>query len=224
MRNTANSPFSHTKNLVHGAGTADFKNRFADFAAFLSDRNGSLACWESGEQFYQGQIALWIGENHFSFESMTSLITVDVFSSVRDEFTLLGLFGVLDVNNLVLANNHAASLLITRSNATEAVKLTMAVLSKAPESSIARINHALALAQMARYDDAESQLAKLQITSLDEQEQTFYHFARLDCAAGLGRFEDARKEIELVELRYLFPPQIEWITQMRVRIAPKSGE
>ena len=67
-------------------------------------------------------------------------------------------------------------------------------------------------------------MAKLQITSLDEQEQTFYHFARLDCAVGLGRLEEARKEIELVELRYLFPPQIEWITQMRVRVAPKAGE
>ncbi len=128
----------------------------------------------------------------------------------------------IEPNNLVLANNHAAALLITRSNATEAVKLTMAVLSKAPESSIARINHALALAQMARYDDAEAELGKLQITSLDEQEQTFYHFALLDCDAGRGRLEEARKEIELVELRYLFPPQIEWMTQMRVRLAPKS--
>ena len=126
-------------------------------------------------------------------------------------------------DNLVLANNHAAALLISRSNATEAVRLTMAVLAKAPESSIARINHALALAQLGRYADAETQLSKLQITGLDEQEQTFYHFARLDCEAGAGRLAEARRELELVELRFLFPPQTDWIAQMRVRLAPKAG-
>ncbi len=126
-------------------------------------------------------------------------------------------------DNLVLANNHAAALLITRSNATEAVKLTLAVLNKAPESPTARINHALALAQLGRHADAASQLDKLQLTTLDEQEQTFYHVARLDCAIARGRVEEARREIELVELRYLFPPQLEWIAQMRVRLAPKKS-
>ena len=126
-------------------------------------------------------------------------------------------------DNLVLANNHAAALLITRGNASEAAKLTLEVLNKAPDSSIARINHALALAQLKRYADSAGQLDKLSITSLDEQEQTFYHYARLDCAIGLGRLEEARKEIELIQLRYLFPPQLEWISQMRFLLGSKKA-
>lgn len=126
-------------------------------------------------------------------------------------------------NNLVLANNHAAALLISRTNAAEAVKLTLSVLAKAPESPIARINHALALAQLGRFADAESQLSKLQVTSLDEQEQTFYHLVRLDCAVGQGRTDEARREIDMVELRFLFPQQNDWITQLRARLGRKAG-
>ncbi len=126
-------------------------------------------------------------------------------------------------DNLVLANNHAAALLITRSNSTEALKLTLAVLSRAPESKIARINHALALAQIGRFGDSESELGKLTVTSLDEQETTFYHYALLDCAQGRGRLDDARRELDLIELRYLFPSQVEWVTSVRARLNRKAS-
>lgn len=125
--------------------------------------------------------------------------------------------------NPVLANNYAAALLISRSNPAEAVRITMDVVNRSPDSAIARINHALALAQNGRFTEARQALDALAPDKLTPVEKSFWHLGQLECALGQNDPERALRHIDLVEHRFLFPTQSDWITQARARLVRKPA-
>ncbi len=120
--------------------------------------------------------------------------------------------------NLPAANNFAAALLIHRRDPAEAIRITLQVLAKLPESRLARVNHALALAQMGRHADARAALAKLDLSALSAEERTHWALGRFECALAEGRGNEAREMADQIELRYLFLPQLEWLNTARARI------
>lgn len=120
--------------------------------------------------------------------------------------------------NLPAANNFAAALLTHRRDPAEAIRITLQVLGKLPESRLAQVNHALALAQMGRHADARVALAKLDQGELSAEERTHWALGGFECALAEGRVDEARKLIDQIELRYLFPPQLEWLNTARARM------
>ncbi len=125
--------------------------------------------------------------------------------------------------NLPAANNFAAALLIHRRDPAEAIRITLQVLAKLPESRLAQVNHALALAQMGRHDDAWKALGKVDPEALSAEERTHLVLGQFECALAGGRVDEARQLAERIELRYLFPPQLEWLNTARARMSrPRS--
>ncbi len=124
--------------------------------------------------------------------------------------------------NPVAANNYAAALLITRRNPTEAVRLTVDVLTKSPESRIARINHALALLQNGRFTEARRALDTVDTNALSAMERTYWNLGHLESAMGQNDPDRARNHIDQIEQQFLFPPQSDWLAQTRAKLVKKS--
>jgi predicted Zn-dependent protease len=121
-----------------------------------------------------------------------------------------------------LANNYAAALLVNRVQSEEAIKVTMQLMAKAPESLAARLNHSLALAHNQRAAEALSLLSDIRIDRLTDGESTVYHMARLESYLGLQQKDQARKVIDRIDPKYLFPSQIQWLEKVRKEIAPDN--
>ena len=125
--------------------------------------------------------------------------------------------------NPVAINNYAAVLLMTRRNAAEAIRLTVDVVSRSPDSRIAVVNHALALAQNGQFTEARRRLDGLNPLNLSTEERTFWHMGQLESALGQNDLDRARSHIDQVEQRFLFPPQADWLTQARAKLVKKAG-
>ncbi len=123
----------------------------------------------------------------------------------------------------VAANNYAAALLITRRNPAEAVRLTVEVLTRSPDSRIARINHALALLQNGRYTEARRALDTVNTTDLSAMERSYWNLGHLECALGQNDLDRARNHVDQIEQQYLFPPQADWLAQARAKLIKKSA-
>lgn len=127
----------------------------------------------------------------------------------------------LSPENPVVANNYAAALLIARSNPAESLRITLDTLNRAPDSAIARINHALALAQNGRYTESRRTLDGIKPEALAADERTNWHLGHVECALGQEDLDRAKSHIEQIEQRYLFPPQLDWLAKARARIVRK---
>lgn len=128
----------------------------------------------------------------------------------------------LNPSNPVAANNYAAALLINRDKPAEAVRLTLEVLNRSPDSRIARINHALALAQNDRFTDARAALDRIVPDRLSPMERSYWHLGQLECAIGQSDPARATNHIDQVQPQYLFPAQLDWLTRQRAALLPKS--
>jgi len=118
-------------------------------------------------------------------------------------------------DNISAANNYAAALLIHRRDPAEAIRITVQVLAKAPDSGLARVNHALALAQMGRISDARQALKAVDPGRLSSEEKTYWNLGRFECAVADQNRDEALELIAGIELRYLFPPQVDWVNSTR---------
>lgn len=118
------------------------------------------------------------------------------------------------------ANNFAAALLMMRERSPEAVQLTLRVFDHAPQSRLARINHALALVQNGRVSEGEELLKTVAPEELNETARSILHFVWFQCHLVAGRTTAARTAAGLIDLRFLFPPQIQWLDRARATLPP----
>jgi tetratricopeptide (TPR) repeat protein len=112
-------------------------------------------------------------------------------------------------------SNLAAALLMMRERPADAVQLTLDVTSRAPDSQIARVNHALALVQNGRTADSERILRSISATGMSDGDRTMLAFGWFQCHLQAGRTQEALTVAEKVDLRHLFPPQIRWFETAR---------
>ncbi|MBL9172985.1 MAG: hypothetical protein JNL10_05580 [Verrucomicrobiales bacterium] len=117
----------------------------------------------------------------------------------------------LATNNPVFINNYAACLLVQRTNAPLAVQLTLKRLSTSPNDAGANLNHALALLQNGRLDDAERILNRFSGTELTPGNRTILDFARFELNLRRGNREAALKAYRAIDPSQLMPPQVIWL-------------
>ncbi len=115
----------------------------------------------------------------------------------------------------VSMSNLAAALLMMRERPADAVQLTLDVIGRAPNSRIAQVNHALALVQNGRTADSERILRSVSATGMSDGDLTMLAFSWFQCHLQAGRTNEAVTVAEKVDLRHLFPPQVQWFETAR---------
>jgi hypothetical protein len=115
-------------------------------------------------------------------------------------------------------NNYAATLLIMRRNPEEAVRLTLQLLAQNPASPVARVNHAAALLLNERVAEAENLLRSVPTNALNRAQISLYNLDLFEMKVRLGHLENAKALLDLIEERYLYPPQREWLTKLRKQL------
>ena len=113
----------------------------------------------------------------------------------------------------VAANNYAASLLILREQAPEAVRITLEVMNALPTSFSAVVNHAVALCQVGRPADAGELIKDADPDQYNPDDRASLLFAKFQYFAGLGKFTEAKNIEHRLDRTMLFPPQIEWLNK-----------
>jgi len=109
--------------------------------------------------------------------------------------------------------------MMMRERASEAVQLTLQVYSHSPQSRLARVNHALALVQNGRLEEGEQLLKSVSPDDLSDSARTVLQYVWFQCHRLAGRTAAARAAAELIDVRHLFPPQIQWLEQARAELA-----
>jgi Flp pilus assembly protein TadD len=128
----------------------------------------------------------------------------------------------LATNHPVFINNYAAALLIERTNAPLAVQLTLRQLAMNPGNAGARLNHALALLQNGRLDDAQVELDGLDPNALDAYLRTVLRLGYFELGV---RRNDSKAALEAyggIESRFLMPPQERWLAETRQSLLAAS--
>ncbi len=120
----------------------------------------------------------------------------------------------------VVANNYAASLLLRGENGPEAVKVTLEVLEKIPNSVSARVNRALALIRVGRLDEVPPLLASVADAKLEPPTAAILEFTRFLLHDARGQRAEALAAAARVESRFLFPDQLE---QLNAAVARLKG-
>ena len=125
--------------------------------------------------------------------------------------------------NPVFVNNYAAALLILRERPEEAIKHTLQLVSQYPDSMVTRINHAVALVQNGRTQEAEAILAKVDAGRLSARELASFYLAWFEVYFNLGQYDRASQAKVRVDSQYLFPAQIQWLEEMQRKIRARAG-
>lgn len=110
--------------------------------------------------------------------------------------------------NPAVANNYAATLVVTGRKPAEAVKLTFENLSKFPGSPDFQINHAIALLLNDRAEEAQRILVAVDGDKLTAVQRANFHLAWLDVSVRARRWSDARERGLLIDRSQLMPLQL----------------
>lgn len=129
----------------------------------------------------------------------------------------------LDPQNRNYVNNYAAALLCTRQRPSEALQLTLRLLNVNTNNPGARINHALALCQNARHEDAAELLSGLDPERLLPEAVNSLNLAWFEIQAARGNFAEARRLREHLALNTVFPSQARWIEKTTARFPVPKG-
>lgn len=129
----------------------------------------------------------------------------------------------LDPRNRSYANNYAAALLCTRQRPAEALQITLRLLNANPKNPGARINHALALCQNARHEDAARMLEGLNPEQLLPEAVSSLNLAWFEIHVARGDFIQARRVRGHFALNTVFPNQAQWIEQTTARFPVPKG-
>lgn len=106
--------------------------------------------------------------------------------------------------------NYAAVLIMERRNPEESVKLTYRQLNAFPNKPDIQVNHALALLQMQRFDEAEKLLKSINPLRLNTSETSVVNYAWAELYLLRNDPQKARKSYALVNTNHLMPPQVAW--------------
>jgi tetratricopeptide (TPR) repeat protein len=115
-------------------------------------------------------------------------------------------------------NNYAAALLITRIRPDEAIRLTVQLMQRAPNSIVAKLNHSLALVRNGRAGEAVPILQSIPLERLTEMEASTYYLACFETYAVLELWDQARQADTRINSRFLFPSQLDWWMQKRQKL------
>lgn len=129
----------------------------------------------------------------------------------------------LEPGNVACANNYAATLLVNRDQAQEAVSLTLQILGRFPDSNAARINHALALLLNRRIAEAEAILNSVLPEKLNGQEANSFYLGWFEVSFNQQRYAQAWEASDRIGAKYLFPNQLEWLEEMRQQLPRRSA-
>lgn len=124
----------------------------------------------------------------------------------------------LEPESVVAKVNHAAALLIRRSADTEALKYTLDASLKLPNSLPAQINHAMALAQCKRVDEAAAILNRIPAGALKDVERSSYYTAWLEVHSRTRQWPQARQDLAEINRQWLFPTQLRWIAEVEATL------
>lgn len=113
--------------------------------------------------------------------------------------------------NPTIVNNYAAALIIMRQRPAEAVKLTLNSLAQHPQDEGSKLNHALALLQNQRLNEAQAVLTTLDPSELTGLYHTVYQLAVFELHYLKGDREKALDSASKIEARFLKPPQVRWL-------------
>lgn len=113
----------------------------------------------------------------------------------------------LQPDNPVFRHNQAAMLIATGRQPEEAVRLTLELLNRSPESVSCQVNHALALILQRRFSDAEELLARIPWAGRSPTEETQMHYGWMLIEQSRGRLEAAKTHARALRDPELLPPQ-----------------
>ena len=116
------------------------------------------------------------------------------------------------------ATNFAAALLMMRERPSEAVQLTLQLYSRAPQSLAARVNHALALVQNGRLEEGEQLLETVPMDELTGPTRSVLQFVWFQYYRQGGRVAAAKAAADRIDVRHLFPPQVQWLQRARAEL------
>jgi tetratricopeptide (TPR) repeat protein len=126
----------------------------------------------------------------------------------------------LNRNDAMAMNNFAASLLVNRVRSSDAIGITLNLMARAPSEIGVRLNHAGALAQNNRFDDAMATLRPLTNVQLSELHDTLLNYLLFEIHSARGRTNEAAAAADRVQARFLFPSQQEWMATRRAHMTP----
>ena len=118
-------------------------------------------------------------------------------------------------------NRYAASLMVNRTRPEEAVKLTLEMTSRYPNSPTAIINHCFALLLNNRSDEAKTWLERINPDGLDPVESSAYHLALFELNYNLGHFTEAWSASDRIFTSQLFPAQLDWLAERKKEMPPR---
>lgn len=127
-------------------------------------------------------------------------------------------------NDRVIANNFAASLLLTRRHADQAIALTLPLISDFPELLSLRVNHAVALIQLGRAKEAEVVLNVIDPNRLPPEERTGCFFAWTVCQSELEHFDNVKIGNSQIDRSRLFPEQITWLDECLAKLPEQAAK
>ena len=129
----------------------------------------------------------------------------------------------LQPENATAANNYAAALLVKRDRPEEAIRLTLQVLNRFPESNAAKINHAMALLLNHRTAEAESLLESIAPEKLSGREANSFHLASFEVFFTQQQYDQAREASDRIAVHDLFPHQRAWLDELRQRLPRRTA-
>jgi hypothetical protein len=116
-------------------------------------------------------------------------------------------------SNLANLNRYAAALLIQRQNPTEAIKLTVQLISVA-NTPAAKLNHCQALLQNQRIDEAGSILAGLDARNYNAEENNTYYMAQFEYCYLKKDYARAKEHLSKIDRKMLFSSELVWIQDL----------
>ena len=119
----------------------------------------------------------------------------------------------LQPGNAIAANNYAAALLVNRERTEEAIKLTLQLAGRFPNSPAARINHGLALLLNRRTAEAETLLNSIEPEKLNASEATSLFLGLFEAYFNERQYDKARAAGDRIDVKYLFPNQLKWLEE-----------
>ena len=129
----------------------------------------------------------------------------------------------LQPGNAAAANNYAATLLVNRERAEEAVRLTLLLSGRFPDSTAARLNHGLALLLNRRTAEAEALLKAIPPEKLSAREAASLQLGLFEVYFNKQQYDKARQTSKRIDVKYLFPNQTQWLEETLRRMSEQPA-
>jgi len=124
----------------------------------------------------------------------------------------------IEPGKIEYVNQYAAALLISRIRPAEAVQLTLQVLKESDYAHAAIINHSFALGRVGRVSEARKLLDDLPVSSLTDEEQTFWRMSMAEIELAGGNRDAAKVHLRGIDPQYLYSSQSAWLANTQKEV------